>query len=655
MRLKLLTNLNTVLLLLVCLALGATLWWSQRALERPFSLMDRYLELSQGFERQVAQNIQAYLASGDALKQKAAQQGLDELANELPQLPDSLRQRLGQSLDELQQFSGNQLLAAGKLAGDPQGLLLQAERDLLAALDQLGAYADASQNPAAAEYRTPLLQAGLHLTRLAHARAKLVDSGNPALAEDIQRELDTLRQLAERIDALPLLGVLEQQASASDDFAAMMGLESQPAAQAHSEDRGVTLKRDLAGVLRRYPDELNRTRQLIAQRQALATATAQRLGAVQQALATLEPQVRGERAKIQAQVRVIQGALIALILATALLIDTLQRRLARVLGQLVPALSTWARGYFAHPIALATRTRDLLELQESLNRLRDFLGTLVGTIHQRAEEVAGSSRALAELSGGLHAGAERQASDTGEIRDALGNMEAAIQQVAGDASQAASASHAAGLAVEQGQQVIGNSLSGMRALVDEVQSNAQAIENLAEESATIANVLGVIRSIAEQTNLLALNAAIEAARAGEQGRGFAVVAEEVRSLALRTAGATEEIQQLTARLQQAARQSVEAMRSQVEHAEVTATQAGAAEGALDEVVGAIRTIASMAERIAESSAQQSGAVSEIRSHSERIHALGSENLRLIGQGRSQGEQLQELGGALHTAVRAFRV
>jgi len=655
MRLKLLTNLNTFLLLLVCLALGATLWWSQRALERPFTLMDRYLELSQGFERKVAQNIQAYLASGDALKQKAAQQGLDELAEELPQLPDSLSQLLGQSLDELHQFSGNQLLAAGKLAGDPQGLLLQAERDLLAALDQLGTYADASQNPAASEYRTPLLQAGLHLTRLAHARAKLVESGNPALAEDIQRELETLRQLAERIDALPLLGVLEQQASASDDFAAMMGLESQPAAEAQSEDRGVTLKRDLASVLRRYPDELNRTRQLIAQRQELANATAQRVGAVQQALATLEPQVREERSKIQAQVRVIQGALIALILATALLIDTLQRRLARVLGQLVPALSTWASGDFAQPIALATRTRDLVELQESLNRLRDFLGTLVGTIHLRAEEVAGSSRALAELSGGLHAGAERQASDTGEIRDALGNMEAAIQQVAGDASQAASASHAAGMAVEQGQQVIGNSLNGMRALVDEVQSNAQAIENLAEESATIANVLGVIRSIAEQTNLLALNAAIEAARAGEQGRGFAVVAEEVRSLALRTAGATEEIQQLTARLQQAARQSVDAMRSQVEHAEITANQAGAAEGALDEVVGAIRTIASMAERIAESSAHQSGAVSEIRSHSERIHELGSENLRLIGQGRSQGEQLQELGGALHTAVRAFRV
>ncbi|MBF2966223.1 methyl-accepting chemotaxis protein, partial [Pseudomonas aeruginosa] len=97
------------------------------------------------------------------------------------------------------------------------------------------------------------------------------------------------------------------------------------------------------------------------------------------------------------------------------------------------------------------------------------------------------------------------------------------------------------------------------------------------------------------------------------------------------------------------------MRSQVEHAERTAEQAGAAEGALDEVVAAIHTIGVMAERIAEGSTQQSQAVGEIRSHSERIHALGGENLRLIGHSREQGEQLRQLGGDLRTTVQAFRL
>ncbi|MCY1284825.1 Methyl-accepting chemotaxis protein CtpL [compost metagenome] len=655
MRLKLLTNLNTALLLLVCLALGATLWWSQQAMQRPFAMLDRYLELSRRFDDEVARNVRDYLASGDALRLTSAQQAIDGLSGELPQLPASLTGALGDSLEALRVFAAGELLGAGKLAGDPQGLLLQAERDLAGVLEQLSAYADAAQSPAAREYRAPLLRAGLHLTRLAHLRARLVESGNPALAEELQRELASLGRSAETIDALPALGVLEEQSSAADDFAATMGLDSESSAERQGEDRAIALKRELGSLLRRYPQELARTRGLIEQRRQLAQATAGRLDAVRQALAALEPQVRGERARIQQQVRIIQGALILLILLGALTIDTLQRRLARVLGRLVPLLSNWARGDFSQPVALDTRTRDLLEIQDSLNQLRDFLDGLVGTIHQRAEQLADSSRTLAELSGGLHASAERQDGDTRQIRDALGDMEAAIQQVAGDASDAASASQAAGRAVEQGQRVIGQSLAGLRALADEVQANARAIENLAEESATIGNVLGVIRSIAEQTNLLALNAAIEAARAGEQGRGFAVVAEEVRSLALRTAGATGEIQQLIERLQQAARQSVEAMRSQVGHAEHTASQAGAAEGALDEVVETIRSIAGMAERIAEGSAQQSGAVSEIRSHSERIHRLGSENLRLIGSGRSQGERLLELGEALHSSVRVFRV
>jgi methyl-accepting chemotaxis protein len=648
MRLKLLTNLNTLLLVAVCVALGATLWWSQKALERPYLLMERYLGLSQQFQNEVARNIEDYLSSGDALRLSSASQAIDDLQKELGDLPPALAETLRPSLSTLEEFSKTDLLAAGKLAGDPQALLLQAERELGASLEQLSQYASGN-----AAYMAPLLAASQHVSKLSLARDKLVSSGRSELAADVEREVASIRTQAELLGALPLLGVASSNESGSDDFTAMMGLENTEKTAA--EDAGVGLKRELNSLLTRYPAELSRTRDQIQKRADLSTATHLKIAAVQQAIAGLEPVVRAQHGQIQGEVRLMQGVMIGLILLIALLIDTLQRKLARTLTNLAPALSTWAEGDFSQDIQLGKTNRELHDIEASLNRLRAYLVDLVGTIRLNAEQVAGSSRTLAELSNDLHSGAEHQAGDTALIRDSLGELEATIQQVAGDASQAADASRHAGLAVEHGQKVIGLSLTGLHALVGEVQGNAQMIEHLAEESATIGGVLTVIRSIADQTNLLALNAAIEAARAGEMGRGFAVVAEEVRSLAQRTAGATAEIQTLIAGLQTAARQSVEGMRAQVEHAEATANQAQAADGALDKIVGAIQTISDTAVRIADVTAQQSGAVSEIRDHSERIHQLGGDNLLRIGEGRVQGENLLVLGGRLHTAVQAFRV
>ncbi len=74
-----------------------------------------------------------------------------------------------------------------------------------------------------------------------------------------------------------------------------------------------------------------------------------------------------------------------------------------------------------------------------------------------------------------------------------------------------------------------------------IQSVANVVRALGDDSAKVTNSLSVITSIADQTNLLALNASIEAARAGEHGRGFAVVADEVKKLSHHTKNAAIEV------------------------------------------------------------------------------------------------------------------
>lgn len=97
-------------------------------------------------------------------------------------------------------------------------------------------------------------------------------------------------------------------------------------------------------------------------------------------------------------------------------------------------------------------------------------------------------------------------------------------------------------------------------VVGEAQSMKDEIAGLIQVSEEIGAVTSLISRVAAQTNLLALNATIEAARAGDAGRGFAVVASEVKSLAIQTARATEQIASQIAAVQGSTTATVNAIR-----------------------------------------------------------------------------------------------
>jgi methyl-accepting chemotaxis protein len=130
----------------------------------------------------------------------------------------------------------------------------------------------------------------------------------------------------------------------------------------------------------------------------------------------------------------------------------------------------------------------------------------------------------------------------------------------------------------------------VRAAVDEAQGTNRQIATLAQAAQKIGDVVKLIRAIAGQTNLLALNATIEAARAGEAGKGFAVVAAEVKSLAVQTAKATEDIASLIMAVQAATTGAV---------------------GAIGRIAGRMQEIDSYATAVASSVEEQSAATGEI--------------------------------------------
>jgi methyl-accepting chemotaxis protein len=130
------------------------------------------------------------------------------------------------------------------------------------------------------------------------------------------------------------------------------------------------------------------------------------------------------------------------------------------------------------------------------------------------------------------------------------NAAAATQQMSGSAS-------AIGQQIDQASRVVSGAVSKVKATNDEFAELSKAAQK-------IGDVINLIQQISQQTNLLALNATIEAARAGQAGRGFAVVASEVKSLALQTGKATEEVAEQISAVQASTKGAIQAVES-IEH------------------------------------------------------------------------------------------
>jgi methyl-accepting chemotaxis protein len=200
--------------------------------------------------------------------------------------------------------------------------------------------------------------------------------------------------------------------------------------------------------------------------------------------------------------------------------------------------------------ALTEQERRRVEIETEIRAFRENVAAVLQTV---TESTAALKSIAVTLSDSSSSTSERTAGAVLTSNEASANMTAA----AGAAEELITSISEIGRQISQAAEVASHS-------VVEAHTTNEQMTRLTDTVQEIGDVVNLIRNIAGQTNLLALNATIEAARAGEAGRGFAVVASEVKSLAVQTAKATEQIAGQIEAVQSSTRVAVDAIRRNTE-------------------------------------------------------------------------------------------
>ncbi|CAI8981554.1 Methyl-accepting chemotaxis protein McpH [Pseudomonas sp. IT-P44] len=350
------------------------------------------------------------------------------------------------------------------------------------------------------------------------------------------------------------------------------------------------------------------------------------------------------------------GIGLAVALVCLLLVVLLARGLVRPIRQVTAALVAIGSGGgdLTHRLD-SSRADELGDLARGFNRFLDSQREMIGEVLTTSERLRTAVSQVAKVVDNTAERSGRQQEMTDMVATAVHEMGLTVQEIAQNAGNAAVASQDARDEAMQAREVVGGSIRHIESMSDEIGVAASAVGELADQVASIDQVLAVIRGISEQTNLLALNAAIEAARAGDMGRGFAVVADEVRTLARRTQSSTDEIQQIIGSLKQGAENAVSSM-----HTGQAATGTGVESSqrtgtSLTAITGQIERISDMNHQVATATEEQSAVTEEINRNVQGISDLARATAGEVRACREDCQTLQRLADDLARQMGGFRL
>jgi len=277
------------------------------------------------------------------------------------------------------------------------------------------------------------------------------------------------------------------------------------------------------------------------------------------------------------------------------------------------------------------------EIRESANILGAAAGEILATTTQVASGAAETATAVSETTTTVE-----------EVRQTAQVSNQKARYVSESAQKAAQVS-------QSGKKSVEESIAGMSRVRERMESIADSIVRLSEQSQAIGEIIATVNDLAEQSNLLAVNAAIEAAKAGDAGKGFAVVAAEVKSLAEQSRQATAQVRTILNDIQKATSAAVMATEQGTKSVEAGVKQSTEAGQSIQVLAEGTVEAAQAATQIAASSQQQVAGMEQVALAMENIKQASVQNVAGTKQAEVAAQSLHELGQKLKQLVEQYKV
>ena len=535
-------SLSSLVLLLVAGTQAAALFHGWQQLNETEQAQSQHERLQQRLSGPLQEALRDYLGSGDPLRLTEAQGIRKQALGQLEQQDPEQSAPLHTLLEQMGTRIDGDYLAAGKLSGNSQLLLQNAENELTThakALLRYGQQGATGDDPATADrYRQGAADLLATLPGLGHLRQNYMEQGSPKLLEGLQFELAALQKQADRLAALPSLKLFEE--APADEFTL-----GEPA----RKELGDQPRAELVSLLKRYPQELENSRKTLQRQQGARRMVQQDISLLLKEGETLGERLAAKRQGVNKELGAILGSLALCLVVVALLFALVQRRwLVRPLLQLRGAFLRLDATGEAQMLPEGRERNELADIVASYNRL---ILRLQQDQQQKAGQLSSVSLSLQEMVDRVQE-IHHSTRTTEQVVDESGTMMSELNQLASEVHQVAAeiAQHAQHNehSMSQSEQLVGGMLAATAQTGLAIDESSGALTQLKRSVEDVTAIVDVIGHISQQTNLLALNAAIEAARAGEQGRGFAVVADEVRHLSADTQRSLGQITEILASL-----------------------------------------------------------------------------------------------------------